>query len=252
MYKVLNITIVFILAISISYQTFTTARAQTSLDAQVSLGDMKVSDEVRITMVDGSELTLKDESYPIYPDMIINTLDNGRATLIVKGGKYVIEPGSVFKVQSIGEGHTGLLLTQGDQGEVCYCFNPKGGYLVDTPDADTIPADSSAVPAGMPEYVDGRTNVTNSITYALQLDGYSDFKTASTSQTLEPGDATSNPQQQNPYEAFDNKSGCCTPAAAPLLIPAAVGAAAVTGAIIGATTGNDNDSTASEVIRSAE
>ncbi len=142
------------------------------------------------------------------------------------------------------------MLTQGDQGEVCYCFNPKGGYLVDTPEADTVPTDASAVPAGMPEFVDGRTNVTDSITYALQLDGYSDFKTASTSQTLEPGDATSNPHQQNPYEAFENKSGCCTPAAAPLLIPAAVGAAAVTGAIIGATTDNDED--ASEVIRSAE
>lgn len=251
MNKILNLIVVFILAISISYQPIVTANAQTSLEAQVSLGDMKVSDEVKITLIDGSELTLKDETYPIYPDMIIDTLDNGKATLTVKGGKYVIEPESVFKVQSIGEGFTGLLLTQGDEGEVCYCFNPKGGYLVDTPEADTIPPDATAIPAGMPEFVDGRTNVTNSITYALQLDGYSEFKTASTSQMLEPGEATSNPQQQNPYEAFENKSGCCTPAAAPLLIPAAVGAAAVTGAIIGATTGDD-DGNASEVIRSAE
>lgn len=227
--------------------------AQTSLDAQVSLGTMKVSDEVKVILVDGSELTLKDESYPIYPDMIINTQDDGKATLIVKGGKYVIEPESIFKVQSLGEGFTGLMLTQGDQGEVCYCFNQKGGYLVDTPEADTVPTDESAIPAGMPEYVDGRTNVTDNITSALQLDGYSDFKTQTSTQTLEPGEATSNPEKQNPYESFRSKSGCCTPAAAPVLIPVTVGAAAVTGAIIGATTtGGDNDNTASDVLRSSE
>ena len=249
MNRVMDNIKITILTVIFTIGALSSVYAQTSLDAQVSLGTMKVSDEVKIILIDGSELTLKDESYPIYPDMIINTLDNGKATLIVNGGKYVIEPESVFKVQSIGDGYTGLLLTQGDQGEVCYCFNPKGGYLVDTPEADTVPTDESAIPASTPEYVDGRTNVTDNITSALQLDGYSDFKTQTSSQTLEPGDATSNPPKQNPYESFRSKSGCCTPAAAPLLIPATVGAAAVTGAIIGATTGGDNDGTASEVLR---
>lgn len=222
---------------------------QTSLDAQVSLGNMRVKDKVKITLIDGSEITLENENYPIYPDMIIDTLDNGEAVLIVKGGKYVIEPESIFKVQSIGDGHTGLLLTQGDAGEVCYCFNPKGGYLVDTPEADTVPTSETVVKAGMPQYVDGRTNVTENITSAIQFDGYSDFTTQTATQTLEPGDATSNPEKQNPYESFKKRSGCCTPGAAPLLVPAAIGAAAVTGAIIGVTT-DDND--ASPVIQSAE
>lgn len=231
----------------ISFQAGSMVFAQTSLDAQVSLGTMKVSDEVKVILIDGSEVLLKNESYPIYPDMIIDTLDKGKATLIVNGGKYVIEPHSVFKVQSIGDGFTGLLLTQGDQGEVCYCFNPKGGFLVDTPEADTIPPNESAVKAGTPQYVDGRTNVKDNITSAVQYDGYADFKTNIKTQTLEPGDAASSPQEQNPYDSFENKSGCCTPAVAPLLIPAAVGAAAVTGAIIGATTGDDQN--ASNVLR---
>lgn len=245
-----KITFSLFVAALISLQTGSTVFAQTSLDAQVSLGTMKVSDEVKVTLIDGSEVMLKNESYPIYPDMIIDTLDNGKATLIVNGGKYVIEPNSVFKVQSIGDGMAGLLLTQGDQGEVCYCFSPKGGFLVDTPEADTIPPNGSAVKTGTPQYVDGRTNVKNNITSAIQYDGYADFKTNINTQTLEPGDAASSPKEQNPYDSFENKSGCCTPAAAPLLIPAAVGAAAVTGAVIcGAACGNDDDSNASNVLR---
>lgn len=242
-------TIIILMAVLLTNLPGGMVYAQTSLDAQVSLGNMRVKDKVKITLIDGSEITLENENYPIYPDMIIDTLDNGEAVLIVKGGKYVIEPESIFKVQSIGEGYTGLLLTQGDEGEVCYCFNPKGGYLVDTPEADTVPTSETLVKAGTPQYVDGRTNVTENITSALQFDGYSDFKTQMSTQTLEPGDAASNPEKQNPYESFKRKSGCCTPGAAPLLIPAAIGAAAVTGAIIGATT---DDGTASEVIRSSE
>jgi hypothetical protein len=235
------------IAICICLLYKSTAYAQISLDAQVSLGTMKVSDEVKVTLIDGSEVMLKNESYPIYPDMIIDTLDNGKATLIVNGGKYVIEPKSVFKVQSIGDGFTGLLLTKGDKGEVCYCFSPKSGFMVDTPEADMMPPKESAVRTGAPQYVDGRTNVQNNITSSIQFDGYAVFKTDVTTQTLEPGDALSSPKQQNPYDSFENKSGCCTPAAAPLLVPAAVGAAAVTGAIIGGTT--DNDHNASNVLR---
>lgn len=223
--------------------------AQTSLDAQVSLGTMKVSNEVKVTLIDGSVVTLKNESYPIYPDMIIDTLDNGKATLIVNGGKYVIEPHSVFKVQSIGDGYTGLLLAKGDKGEVCYCFNPKGGFMVDTPEADTIPQKETVTQTGAIQYVDGRTNVKDNITSAIQFDGHANFKTNLNTQTLNPGDAISNPQIQNPYGSFENKSGCCTPSAAPLLIPGTAGAAAVTGAILGATLGNNgNDNTASTVI----
>ncbi len=111
-----KITFSLFVAALISLQTVSTVFAQTSLDAQVSLGTMKVSDEVKVTLIDGSEVMLKNESYPIYPDMIIDTLNNGKATLIVNGGKYVIEPNSVFKVQSIGDGMAGLLLTQGRSG----------------------------------------------------------------------------------------------------------------------------------------
>ena len=241
-----------IAVVLLCFQDLGVALAQTSLDAQVSLGTMKVSNKVKVTLVDGSEVTLEDESYPIYPDMIIDTLDDGKATLIVDGGKYVIEPKSVFKVQSIGDGFTGLLLTQGDEGEVCYCFNPKAGFLVDTPEADTIPPNESSIKAGSPEYVDGRTNVKENTTSAVQFDGYADFKTKLTTKTLEPGDAASSPEKQNPYDSFENKSGCCSPAAAPLLIPAAVGAAAVTGAICGALCGNDEDQNASQVLRTVE
>ncbi len=252
MTRKLKQTFAILIAGILFFQPVTSVFAQTSLDAQVSLGTMKVSDEVKVILIDGSEITLKNETYPIYPDMIIDTLDNGKATLIVDGGKYVIEPKSVFKVQSIGDGFTGLLLTQGDQGEVCYCFNPKAGFLVDTPEADTIPPDESAVKAGSPQYVDGRTNVTGNITSAIQYDGYADFKSKFTTQTLEPGDAASSPEKQDPYESFKNKSGCCSPAAAPLLIPAALGAAAVTGAVCGALCGKDDDPNASNVLRSAE
>ena len=249
MTRTLKMTLSFFVAGFLFLQPVAVVFAQTSLDAQVSLGTMKVSDEVKVTLIDGSEVTLKDESYPIYPDMIIDTLDNGKATLIVNGGKYVIEPKSIFKVQSIGDGFTGLLLTQGDQGEVCYCFNPKSGFLVDTPAADTIPPDESAVKAGSPEYVDGRTNVKENVTSAIQFDGYANFKTNMNTQTLEPGDAASSPDKQNPYDSFENKSGCCSPAAAPLLIPAAVGAAAVTGAVCGALCGGGGDHNASNVLR---
>lgn len=252
MSRTLKNTLAAIAALFLCFQNLGPALAQTSLDAQVSLGTMKVSDKVKVTLVDGSEVTLENETYPIYPDMIIDTLDNGKATLIVNGGKYVIEPKSIFKVQSIGDGFTGLLLTQGDEGEVCYCFNPKAGFLVDTPEADTIPPDESAIKAGSPEYVDGRTNVKQNTTSAIQFDGYSDFKTKLTTETLEPGDAASSPEKQNPYDSFENKSGCCSPAAAPLLIPAAVGAAAVTGAVCGALCGGDEDHNASNVLRSAD
>jgi hypothetical protein len=252
MTQTLKNTFTIMMAVLLCYQTIGLVFAQTSLDAQVSLGTMKVSDEVKVILIDGSEVTLKNETYPIYPDMIIDTLDNGKATLIVNGGKYVIEPNSIFKVQSIGDGFTGLLLTQGDQGEVCYCFNPKSGFLVDTPEADTIPPSESAIKAGSPQYVDGRTNVKDNITSAVQYDGYADFKTTLNTQTLEPGDAASSPEKQNPYDSFENKSGCCSPAAAPLLIPAAVGAAAVTGAVCGALCGNDDDPNASNVLRSAD
>jgi hypothetical protein len=252
MTRTLKNTFTIVTALLLCFQAISPVIAQTSLDAQVSLGTMKVSDEVKVILIDGSEITLKDETYPIYPDMIIDTLDNGKATLIVNGGKYVIEPNSIFKVQSIGDGFTGLLLTQGDKGEVCYCFNPKAGFLVDTPEADTIPPNESAVKAGSPQYVDGRTNVVDNITSAVQYDGYADFKTNMTTQTLEPGDAASNPEKQNPYDSFENKSGCCSPAAAPLLIPAAVGASAVTGAVCGALCGEDTDTNASNVLRSAE
>jgi hypothetical protein len=248
MSKGTKITFALFIAVLICLPLYSKVYAQTSLDAQVSLGTMKVSDEVKVTLIDGSEIMLKNESYPIYPDMIIDTLDNGKATLIVSGGKYVIEPKSVFKVQSIGDGFTGLLLTKGDKGEVCYCFSPKSGFMVDTPEADTMPPKESVVKAGAPEYVDGRTNVQNNITSAIQFDGYAVFKTGLNTQTLEPGGAASSPQQQNPYDSFEHKSGCCTPAAAPLLIPAAVGAAAVTGAIIGGTTTGD-DHNASNVLR---
>jgi len=253
MTRILKTTLSLFITGLLFVQPVFTAFAQTSLDAQVSLGTMKVSDEVKVILIDGSEITLKNETYPIYPDMIIDTLDNGKATLIVNGGKYVIEPNSVFKVQSIGDGFTGLLLTQGDQGEVCYCFNPKSGFLVDTPEADTIPPDESAIKAGSPQYVDGRTNVKENITSAVQYDGYADFKSKFTTQTLEPGDAASSPEKQDPYDSFENKSGCCSPAAAPLVIPAALGAAAVTGAVCGALCGGGGeDNNASNVLRSAE
>ena len=245
-------TLAVLAAVLLSFPNLGPALAQTSLDAQVSLGTMKVKDKAKVILVDGSEVTLDNETYPIYPDMIIDTLDNGKATLIVNGGKYVIDPKSVFKVQSLGDGFTGLMLTPGDEGEVCYCFNPKSGFLVDTPEADTIPPNESAIKAGSPQYVDGRTNVTKNVTSAIQFDGYADFKTKLTTKTLQPGDAASSPENQNPYDAFENKSGCCSPAAAPLLIPAAVGAAAVTGAVCGALCGNDEDHNASNVIRSAQ
>lgn len=250
MSRIINITMSLLIAAIVVYQPSYMVYAQSSVDAQVSLGTMKVDGEVKVILVDGSEITLNDESYPIYPDMIIDTLDDGEATLIVNGGKYVIEPNSVFKVQSIGDGFTGLLLTPGDEGEVCYCFNPKGGYLVDTPGADTIPPSASAIQAGTPQYVDGRTNVRNNITSAVQFEGFSDFKTSTTTKTIEPGDSVAEPASSSP--SFDENSGCCTPPAAPFLIPASVGAAAVTGAVIcgAACGGGDNDSNASNVLRS--
>ena len=254
MSRTINLMMAVLIAAVVIYQP-STLYAQSSVDAQVSLGTMKVSDNVKVILVDGSEVNLKDENYPIYPDMIIDTLDDGKATLIVNGGKYVIEPNSVFKVQSIGNGYTGLLLTPGDEGEVCYCFNPKGGYLVDTPGADTIPQSETALEAGSPQYVDGRTNYRENTASAIQFDGHSVFKTSLNETTLEPGDALSYPPSDNdPQNVFDSKSGCCKAAVAPFLIPASVGAAAVTGAVIcgAACGGNDNDSNASNVLRSNE
>jgi len=254
MSRTINLMMAVLIAVLVAYQPFSVF-AQSSVDAQVSLGTMKVSGEIKVILVDGSEVSLKDESYPIYPDMIIDTLDDGEATLIVNGGKYVIEPNSVFKVQSIGNGFTGLLLTPGDEGEVCYCFNPKGGYLVDTPDADTVPESESALEAGTPQYVDGRTNYRENTASAIQFDGHSVFKTKINDTTMEPGDALSYPpSDKDPQNAFDEKSGCCKAPVAPFIIPASVGAAAVTGAAICgvACGGNDNDSNASNVLRSNE
>ncbi len=254
MSRTINLMMAVLIAVVVAYQPFSVF-AQSSVDAQVSLGTMKVSGEIKVILVDGSEVSLKDENYPIYPDMIIDTLDDGEATLIVNGGKYVIEPNSVFKVQSIGNGFTGLLLTPGDEGEVCYCFNPKGGYLVDTPDADTIPESESALEAGTPQYVDGRTNYRENTASAIQFDGHSVFKTKINETTMEPGDALSYPpSDKDPQNAFDEKSGCCKAPIAPFIIPASVGAAAVTGAAICgvACGGNDNDSNASNVLRSNE
>lgn len=254
MSRTINLTMAVLIAAMVIYQP-SSLYAQSSVDAQVSLGTMKVSDEVKVILVDGSEVNLKDESYPIYPDMIIDTLEDGKATLIVNGGKYVIEPNSVFKVQSIGNGYTGLLLTPGDEGEVCYCFNPKGGYLVDTPEADTIPQSETALEAGSPQYVDGRTNYRENTASAIQFDGHSVFKTSLNETTLEPGDALSYPpSDKDSQNAFDSKYGCCKAAVAPFVIPASVGAAAVTGAVIcgAACGGNDNDSNASNVLRSNE
>ena len=252
MSRTINLMMAVLIAVMVAFQPFSVL-AQSSVDAQVSLGTMKVSGEIKVILVDGSEISLKDESYPIYPDMIIDTLDDGKATLIVNGGKYVIEPNSVFKVQSIGNGFTGLLLTPGDEGEVCYCFNPKGGYLVDMPDADTIPESESALEAGTPQYVDGRMNYRESTASSIQFDGHSVFKTNLNETTMEPGDALSYPpSDKDPQNAFDNKSGCCKAPVAPFIIPASVGAAAVTGAVIcgAACGGNDNDSNASNVLRS--
>ena len=59
-------TLAAIAALFLCFQNLAPAIAQTSLDAQVSLGTMKVSDKVKVTLVDGSEVTLDNETYPIY------------------------------------------------------------------------------------------------------------------------------------------------------------------------------------------
>ena len=213
--------------------------------AAESLGEMKVENTVEVTLSDGSVVELKDgETYPIFEGMTINTLEDGKATLNVKGGRYVIEPQSVFEVSRIDIGNTGLMVDTGNQGEACYCFEPGEAFFVGTPQANSIPHEGTTKTKGYKLFVQARTDFTDGIASAYQIENQADFDANNQVSVLEPGDAISNPPTPNPYDAFESKSGCCRPSPPLFWIPVGVGAAAVTGAIIGAFS---SDSTSSNV-----
>ncbi len=210
--------------------------------ADLSLGEMKVKNEVVVTLSDGSVVELKNEKYPIYDQAVIDTLDDGEATLEVEGGRYVIIKESVYKVEHIGDGNTGLSMMEGDEGEACYCFETNAPYKIDTPTADTVTHAETTKQANYTYYAQGRSNTTEGITASFQIESKSDFVAPTGTTVLEPGDALASPMVQDPYERFESKNGCCKPAIAPILIPLTAGAAAVTGGVVGATTGNSGGS----------
>ena len=198
-----------------------------------SLGDMKVENKVEVTLSDGSVVELNDgETHPIYEGMTINTLEDGKATLSVKGGRYVIEPESIFVVSKIEIGNTALTVTTGNQGEVCYCFEPGAPFLVDTPQANTSPHEGVTQAGSYNMYVQGRTDFTEGLTSAFQIENQADFQANHKVSVLDPGDAISNPQSANPYDAFESRSGCCAPPTPLFLLPVIAGTAITTAVML--------------------
>ncbi len=217
-----------------------------------SLGDMKVNNKVEVTLSDGSVVELNDgETYPIYEGMTINTLEDGKATLSVKGGRYAIEPESIFVVSKIEIGSTALTVTTGNQGEACYCFEPGAPFLVDTPQANTVPHEGVTQAGSYQIYVQGRTDFTAGLASAFQIENQADFDANNKVSVLDPGDAISSSQTENsydPYDAFESKSGCCGPAPALFFIPVTAGIAgtAITTAVI-ILSDNNKDKNASPI-----
>ena len=196
-----------------------------------SLGEIIAQGTIQVTLSDGSVITLTDEKYPLFPGSVINTLTEGRATLNVKDGRYVIGPNSIFHVEDVRYGRAGLIAREGEKGEVCYCFNPYVYFIVDTPLADTIPHEGEEVTRAEYRSVEGRSKVINTTTYTLQLEGIADFVTPGIKKTLGPGEATSNPPVDNPYDPFKDRTGCCEPSGAPFLLLGGAGAAVIGGAV---------------------